>query len=181
MMEARTREISEIIKERKTKAFIKEGYIDLGIKTLALVLVAYLLLSQVFLVTQAKGMGMFPAVKDGDLIIGFRLHKHYEKNDVVAYKIDGKRRIGRIVARSKDVVNIEEGGSLRVNGTPQSGEIMYPTYPKETLTYPYSVEENHIFILGDYRTQAQDSRDFGGIPLKKIEGKVITILRRQGL
>lgn len=180
-MEARTRGISQTIKDQKTKAKIKAGYIDLGIKALAIVIVAYLMLSQVFIITQARGMEMFPAVKDGDLIIGFRLYRHYEKNDLVVYKIDGKRRIGRIVARSKDVVTIEEEGTLRVNGTLQSGEIMYPTYPKENLSYPYNVEENHMFVLGDYRTQAQDSRDLGSIPLDKIEGKIITILRRQGL
>lgn len=58
---------------------------------------------------------------------------------------------------------------------------MYPTYAKEGLEYPYRVPEGHVFVLGDYRTNATDSRDFGPIPMKQVEGKVITILRRRGL
>lgn len=180
-MKATTRQIAQVIRKRKTQALIKAGYIDLGLKTAALLLVAVLILSQVFLISQAKGMAMFPAIKDGDLMIGFRLHQRYQKGEVVAYKLDGKRRLGRVVARAGDVVNIDEEGTLRVNGTPQAGEIMYPTYPKESLAYPYQVAEKHIFVLGDYRTLAEDSRDLGAIPFKKVEGKIITILRRQGL
>ncbi|NMA64839.1 MAG: signal peptidase I [Clostridiaceae bacterium] len=124
---------------------------------------------------------MFPAVKDGDLIIGFRLQQSYTKNDVVIYGAKGKRHIGRIAARESDVVAIDDSGTFLVNGTTQGGEILYPTYAKEGIDYPYQVPKEHIFILGDYRTQTQDSRDFGSISLSDVEGKVITILRRRGL
>ena len=76
---------------------------------------------------------------------------------------------------------MNDSGTFLVNGTTQGGEILYPTYPKEGLEYPHRVPEGHVFILGDYRTQARDSRDFGAVPLKDIEGKVITIIRRRGL
>lgn len=124
---------------------------------------------------------MFPAVKDGDLIFGFRLQREYTKNDVVVYNADGKIRIGRIVAQANDVVTLDDSGTLLVNGTDQSGEIMYPTYAKKGMEYPYRVPEGEIFILGDYRTQTEDSRDFGSIPSEKVQCKVITILRRRGL
>ena len=68
-----------------------------------------------------------------------------------------------------------------MNGTPQSGEILYPTYPKEGMEYPYRVPEGTVFVLGDYRTQTEDSRDFGPVSLDDVEGKVITILRRRGI
>ena len=58
---------------------------------------------------------------------------------------------------------------------------MYPTYPKEGMEYPYRVPEGHIFVMGDYRTQTEDSRDFGSIPMEQVEGKLITILRRREL
>ena len=38
-----------------------------------------------------------------------------------------------------------------------------------------------MFLLGDYRTQTLDSRDFGAISMENVEGKVITLLRRRGL
>lgn len=181
MEEEKTSNIADNIKNKEDKAAIKAAYKNLLIRIIVLLVVGYLLFTQVFLITQAKGMEMFPAIKDGDLIIGFRLHRQYVKNDVLVYKVEGKQKIGRLVARATDVVTIDEDGTLRVNGTVQSGEIMYPTYPKEGVSYPYQVPENHIFVMGDYRTQAEDSRDIGPIPVNKVEGKIITILRRRGL
>lgn len=173
--------IAGIITERKNHALDREGYISLCVRILYLVLAGWLLCSHVFLITQARGNDMFPAVKDGDLVIAFRLQREYAKNDVVVYTADGRKYIGRIAARAADIVKLDSSGAVFVNGTAQNGEILYPTYTKEGLTYPYTVPKNHVFILGDYRTQTEDSRNFGSIPLENVEGKVITILRRRGL
>lgn len=122
---------------------------------------AWVLFTQVFLLTQASGNSMFPAVKDGDLLIGYRLQGTYAKNDVVLYEQDGKLRVGRVLGRENDLIALDDSGTLIVNGSAQSGEILYPTYAKDTLEYPYTVPADSVFILGDYRTQSEDSRDFG--------------------
>lgn len=173
--------ISDVIKRRRSKTAIRAGYVSLLWRVVLLAVVGYLIFTQIFLVTQARGIGMFPAIKDGDLIIAFRLQEAYEKNDVVIYKVDGNRKVGRFIAQGSDIVTLDDTGSLLVNGAVQAGEIMYPTYAKENIQYPYQVPEDHVFILGDYRTQTQDSRDFGPIPIEDVEGKIITILRRRGL
>lgn len=170
-----------IIIARRNRVLNRQGYASLLRRVLFLALAGWVLFTHVFLITQVSGNEMFPAVKDGDLIIGFRLQQEYSKNDVVAYTENGKTHIGRIVARATDVVTLDDSGTLLVNGTAQSGEILYPTYAKEGITYPYKVPEGQAFILGDYRTQTEDSRDFGSIPLENVQGKVITILRRRGL
>lgn len=177
----KTETVSQIISRRRAAALTRQGWWSLLLRTLFLALAAWLLFSQVFLITQVKGSGMFPALKDGDLVIAFRLQREYQKNDVAVYTAGGETRVGRIVARGTDVVTLDDSGTLLVNGTPQSGEIMYPSYAKEGLEYPFWVPEAHVFLLGDYRTQTEDSRDFGPIPLEEVEGKVITILRRRGL
>ena len=94
---------------------------------------------------------------------------------------EGERRTGRVLGRASDVITIDGSGTLLVNGTAQAGEIMYPTYPEEGLGYPYTVPDGCVFILGDYRTQSQDSRDFGAIALDDVEAKVITVIRRRSL
>lgn len=170
-----------IIINRRNQVLDRQGYMSLLRRLIFLGLAGWVLLSQVFLITQVRGNEMFPAVKDGDLLIGFRLQQEYSKNDVVAYSASGKLRIGRIVARANDVVTLDDSGTLLVNGTTQSGEILYPTYAREGQEYPITVPQGQVFILGDYRTQCQDSRDFGSIPMENVEGKVITILRRRGL
>jgi signal peptidase I len=173
--------IDEIIKKRRNRAALWEESINLLLRIIMIVVIGYLIFTQVFLLARVKGNEMFPALKDGDLIVGFRLQKSYEKNDIVSYKVDGVRKLGRYMAREKDVITMDESGTLRINGTIQSGEILYPTYAKDGIDYPYQVPEDHVFILGDFRTQTLDSRDYGAIPMDDIEGKVITLIRRRGL
>lgn len=173
--------IAWVIKQRRMNLVTRQGYVSLLLRVLVLVLAGYLLLTQVFLIDQANGNGMFPSVKDGDLILGYRLQEGYVNNDVVVYRADGATYLGRVIARESDVVDMDDSGTLLVNGTVQTGEIMYPTYAKPGIEYPYRVEEGCVFILGDYRTQTLDSRDFGAIALEDVEGKVIAILRRRGL
>ena len=172
---------ADVIRARRIALNTREGYINLFFRVVVLALTAYIIFTQVFLITQNKGQGMFPAIKDGDLIIGYRLQQEYAKNDVVIYTVDGEQRVGRIIGRPTDVVTISDTGSLLVNGTTQTGEILYPTYAKEGLEYPYKVPEGQIFVLGDYRTNAEDSRDHGPVSMDDIDCKIITILRRRGL
>lgn len=173
--------ISSIIADRRNRVLDRQGYAGLALRIALLAAAGWIMLTQVFLITQVSGNAMFPAVKDGDLVIAYRLQQEYAKNDVVVYTADDGIRIGRIVARETDVVILDESGKLLVNGTNQAGEILYPTYPKEGVIYPCAVPDGHVFVLGDYRTQTEDSRDFGAIPMEHILGKVITILRRRGL
>ncbi len=175
------RNIAEVIKSRRKSLYLKKGYINLLVRIIILVLAGYIFFSQVFLVTRAKGNYMFPAVKDGDLVLAFRLHKDYVKDDIAVYQVQGKDYLGRVAGRQGDVVTLDDSGDFNLNGGIQRGEIIYPTYAKEGIQYPLQIEENHIFVLGDHRTESKDSRDFGSIEMKNVKAKVITILRRRGL
>lgn len=171
----------KIIRRRRADLETSAGYRSLLLRVLLLAAAGYILFTEVFLVAQVTGNGMFPAVKDGDLMIVFRMQQDYAKNDVIAVNVEGKRQIGRIIARETDVVMLDQTGTLTVNGTVQGGEILYPSYAKEGIEYPYRVPDGHVFVMGDYRTQTTDSRDWGAVPMEQVEGKVITILRRRGV
>ena len=49
------------------------------------------LLGVVLLVTQAEGQDMFPAVKDGDLLIAYRLQRRGAQDDRGLYRQEGER------------------------------------------------------------------------------------------
>ena len=170
-----------VIEKRLEDARFRSDLLALLIRILFVGIVGWLLLTQVFLITQAKGQNMFPSVKDGDLVIAYRLQKEYFKNDIVVCTVNGRQYIGRIGANQGDNINMSESGSITVNGTVQGGEIIYPTYAREPLSYPFHVPEGQVFLLGDYRTASEDSRDFGPVPYNQVQGKVITILRRREL
>lgn len=174
-------ELEAIIQRRRNQALDRRDLLSLLLRLLFIALVLWILLSQVFLLTQAQGTAMFPSVKDGDLVFGFRLHTDYRKDDVVVYRYNDELFVGRIAAGPGDNVDISQEGSMLVNGTPQTGEILYPTYTRDGEAQSFRVPEDSVYILGDYRTQSRDSRDFGPVPLEELEAKVITILRRRGL
>ncbi len=171
----------EIILRKRNKALDREGYANLFLRLILLVVILGLLFTRLFLLTQVSGNDMFPAIKDGDLVLAYRLQGDYMKNDPVIYSVDGQLYAGRIVAREGDTVILDESGDLLVNGTRQTGEILYSTYARDKITYPYTVEEGAVFILGDYRTEARDSRDFGAISLKDVKGKILSFLRRRDI
>ena len=169
---------SQTIRKRRYSTEIKEGYIRLFWRIVLIVAVGWLLFTQVFLMGQAPDNEMFPAVEAGDLLIGYRLEQNLEKEDVVVLGDVYKRQI---LGCETDVITMDDTGTLLVNGTAQTGEIAFPTYAKEGITYPYTVPEGSVFILGDYRTHAKDSREFGPISTEDVKAKVITILRRREL
>lgn len=166
-------------KEQKKK--LLKGYLWLLGRLLLVALVAWLVLTQVFLLMQAPDNGMFPAVKAGDLLVGFRLQQDYRKNDVVVFQLGDETQVGRILGCGGDVVNIDQAGTLTVNGTVQSGEILFPTDPGTAVEYPCTIPEDCVFLLGDYRTKTKDSRSFGCIPRECVKAKVITLLRRRSI
>jgi signal peptidase I len=81
-----------------------------------------------------------------------------------------------------DVVDMDEEGELLVNGNVQNEEVFYATEKLEKgISYPYTVAENSYFVLSDFRSANFDSRYFGGVLKKDIDGKVITVLRHRGI
>lgn len=168
-------------KETRTRSRMRFLWIELLIRIAFIVIGGYLIFTKVFLIGQVSGMDMFPALKDGDAYAAFCLQEDYERGDVIVYELDGKRRVGRIVAVTNDTVEIGQDGVLRVNGTAEDAEITFATYPLSEEAINCPVSSDCFYVLGDYRTQAEDSRVLGEIHRSEICGKIITILRRQSL
>lgn len=139
---------AKAVRRRRLDAENRQDFISLLGRIVVILLCAWVLFTQVFLLTQAKGSSMFPAVKDGDLLICYRLQKNYAKNDVVVYTQGGKLRVGRILGREGDLVALDDSGTLVVNGAVQSGEILYPTYAKDALEYPLHGAGRLLFCAG---------------------------------
>ena len=176
-----------MIARRRARAITRAGYRRLAVRLIYLAVICYLLFTYCFLITQCRGMDMFPAMKDGDLCVVYRtpirklMGEQVQADEIIAYQADGKRAFGRVVAVAGDVVMLSDSGSLMVNGVTEGGDIVFPTYAEGELEYPYLVPEGCVYVLGDRRVSTTDSRTLGPIPLERVEGKLITILRRRGL
>ena len=163
-------------KKKTAKDYAIEFFIKVGITALA---VAALLIFVVGIHVN-HGNSAYPMIKDGDLVITYKLDKG--QNGVeIAYKFNGKVKFGRIVAKEGDTVDITDQGLL-VNGYGILEDVVYPTTSSgAAISFPYIVPKGTVFVLNDYRSDAGDSRTYGAIPLSDVEGEVVLILRRRGI
>lgn len=152
------------------------------VKCIIFILILILLFTQVFFIHITKGNDMYPAVKDGDLIIGYRLEKP-KINDVVVINKDNTSYVGRVIAQTGDIVEIDDSGNVKINGSIQSENVFYNTFIDEEsdVTYPITISSDSYFILVDMRKDGTDSRTFGLVSSDDLIGTAISLLRVRGL
>ena len=81
--------------------------------------------------------------------------------------------IKRLIALPGDHVKIT-GGSVYINGEKLEEAYLSSDVVTESSNYnDFIVPEGYIFAMGDNRQNSSDCRNFGCIPYKKIEGKVV--------
>ena len=122
---------------------------------------------------------MTPAIRDGDLVIFYRYIKvGYLPQDAIVLERDGQKQVRRVVATAGDVVDITEDG-LVINGALQQEMGVYHNTERyiEGVSLPLTVPEGHVFILGDSRTGATDSRIYGPVMIEDTLGKVMAVIR----
>lgn len=160
----------------------KQIVVHFFIKFVIFTAVIWLVFTFVFGIRQVSGETMYPALRDGDLVLFYRIENDYKIGDVVTFRRDDTTYYGRIVAQGGDVVELDEDGQLLVNGNVQQEKIFYPTEPQNSeVTYPCTVDEDSYFLLCDYRTVGFDSRTYGTVSRKDLDGSIITVLRHRGI
>ncbi len=96
----------------------------------------------------------------------------------VLYNIFGigkKSYIKRIIATAGDKLFISEDGSVFVNDIKLDEKYLNGiTTARTGEKYNLTVPEDSVFVMGDNRPQSRDSREFGAVPLSKVEGNVVT-------
>ena len=151
---------------------------------IALIALAFILLfTFLFGAERYQDPSMSPAIKDGDLVIFHRYSKvGYLTQDAVVLEYEGKRHVRRVVATAGDTVDITEEG-LIINGALQQETAIYQNTERyeNDMVFPLTVPEREIFVLGDARTDAADSRVYGTVEIDDTLGKVIAVIRSRGV
>ena len=138
------------------------------------VLVATLLLP----VLQIYGSSMDPTLREGDIVVSVK-GGQIRQGDVVAFYYNNRILVKRVIAVGGDVVNIDVDGNVSVNG-----EALPEPYLREKsagqsdLEYPYTVDPNTFFVLGDHRETSVDSRNslIGCSERSEIGGRIVFTL-----
>ena len=154
----------------------------LGIKIIAIAMTVVIIFTFVYGFHRNTDPDMAPMVKTGDLLLFYRLDRDYTIGDLLVLDFQGERQVRRVVAGAGDVVDIVDGG-LIVNGAmQQEPQIKEETWQYENgAVFPLTVGANQVFVLGDARENATDSRVYGPVDTSDTFGTVITVIRRRNL
>lgn len=100
------------------------------------------------------------------------------QGDIITFEdpADSERvLIKRVIATGGQTVDLRDG-VVYVNGTPLDEPYAQgkPSYDLNSgITYPYTVPEGYVWVMGDNRTNSADSRAFGAIPLESVTGHAV--------
>ena len=143
-------------------------------------LVLVLIFSFFFRIIQVDGSSMVPTLVNGDKLIVWGAGYTPQRGDVVivdSYTSYGKPLVKRVIAKGGDTISIDyDSGMVMVNGEVlQEDYIAEPTYLGYDVTFPYTVPEGTVFVMGDNRNQSLDSRStyVGCIDERDILGRVL--------
>ncbi|GLY06052.1 signal peptidase I [Actinoplanes sp. NBRC 101535] len=99
-----------------------------------------------------------------------------ENGDVVEFRHGDRdvRRFLRIVGMPGDAIECRDGAVWR-NGIMVNEPYLLREAPEEsdTICTPVAIPEGKVYVLGDHRTVAQDSRELGLIDEDDITGRIV--------
>jgi len=166
-----------------TRPSLWKDLLLLLLKIVAITLAFVLLFTFLFGAIRYQDPAMGPAIKDGDLVIFNRYTPSgYLQHDAVALEVDGQKQVRRVIATEGDTVDITEDG-LFINGALQQERGIYEKTERyeEGVNFPVTVPRGQIFVLGDSREGATDSRIYGTVKVEDTLGKVMTVIRLRGI
>lgn len=134
------------------------------------------LVSLLFLpVLRVTGSSMTPTLANDELVV-CRKNADFKRGDIVAFYYNNKILLKRVIGVSGDTIEIEDDGTVLVNGK----EIDEPYINEKAkgecdIKTPYQVPDERIFVMGDHRATSIDSRSstIGCISEEAVVGKVI--------
>lgn len=133
------------------------------------------LLTFAFSVVRYYGDGMTPTLKSGQMLVIDKIGSVSE-GDIIAFYYNNKVLVRRVVSTGGKQVEMDSAGTVSVNGkTLEEPYLESTTLGQCNLNFPYSVPAGHLFVLGDNRSTAMDSRlsEIGTVPEDRVIGKVL--------
>ena len=141
-------------------------------------------------VVSVKGWSMYPTLMDKDYVAllsnVFYSDDAIRNGDVVvalAPEFDEDPLVKRVIATEGQTVDIDfRKGIVYVDGVELHedyiNELTTTQFYRDGVDFPLTVEEGHVFLLGDNRNESSDSRlaSIGQVDTDYILGKVVFIL-----
>lgn len=150
------------------------------IKSALVAATAAVIFNTMFGIAVVSGTSMEPALLEGDVIVFWKLQKSYRRGEIVLIKKSGSSDyVKRICAVSGEMLECGNDHELfLINGEVLDEPYIYEkTYCKAEISYPLTLGPNQYFVMGDHRGDSFDSRNYGAVSVKQIDGRALIIFR----
>src|SRR5580704_16155508 len=140
--------------------------------------IALVIVVLVYQPVKIQGDSMAPLLSDRELIFINKLAIHFgpdQRGDVIvfSYPLDHtKSYIKRIAALPGETVEIRQG-MVYVNGNPLPEPYVPSQYEDLSDFGPVQLPSDSYFVLGDHRNSSNDSRVFGNVARRLIDGRAV--------
>ena len=165
---------AELAREKYKKRY--HSVLRSTVYTLVIVAAIAVLTATLWLpVLQIYGNSMTPTLQDGEIIFTVKTSK-FEPGDVIAFYYNNKILVKRVICGPADWVNIDEDGTVYVNGTVLDEPYLVDKALGDcNIQLPYQVPDGKVFVMGDHRSTSVDSRNtaVGCVAQEQIVGKII--------
>ena len=135
------------------------------------VLVATLLMP----VMEIYGSSMTPTLNENDIVVSVK-GGDIQQGDIVAFYYNNRILVKRVIATGGQTISIDADGNVSIDGVPlEEPYLTEKSAGQSDLEYPYTVEPDTFFVMGDHRETSVDSRNslIGCIESSEIVGRVV--------
>lgn len=160
--------------------------------TIVLTVIAVFLIrsfvAEVYLVPSGS---MLETVHEQDRLIGEKISYHFRnpaQGDVITFEDPsgtGHTLLKRVIATQGQTVDLREGqvfvDGKKLDEPYTSNKPSHPITnqgigPQGVITYPYTVPEGCVWVMGDNRTDSLDSRYFGAVKTSTVSSHALCII-----
>ena len=103
---------------------VAQDIVQLLLKIAFIILAVFLIFTFLYGIVRINDVSMKPAIKDGDLVMYYRLDKRFISGDVAVFEADGRTTTGRVVAVAGDTVDIQKRTEDKWCRTDISGHLL---------------------------------------------------------
>ena len=162
-------------------------FVGFAVLALVVALGVRVFVAEPFIIPSAS---MTDTLEVGDRLIGEKLtyrSSDPQVGDIVTFvdpEDSSLTLIKRVVATAGQTVELLDG-KVYVDGEELSEPYTdgKPSYPLDShssllasgISYPYTVPDGCIWVMGDNRTNSQDSRYFGAVPVSSVTSKAVFV------
>ena len=138
---------------------------------------------------------MLDTIHEGDLVLGERVTLGFSEpaaGDVVTFDsplTEGETLVKRVVATGGQTIDLVDGAVYvdgqpldepyvrrdPATGLPERTDSLSDLAGSAGVTYPYTVPEGMVWVMGDNRTNSKDSRYFGPVSGDDVTSRALLI------